>query len=120
MSLADYTVNGKPRNIVERGVLAVVLWMWKVPRENIWNADEYREQLRATGFRDVSLDHVGALTFPGYYAEQCRPAFRTEMRRLQGPLVEWLGHLIDVATNRAYEMGLIDYVLVRAVKPGAV
>ena len=39
------------------------------------------------------------------------------MRRLQGPLVERLGHLIDVVTNRAYEMGLIDYVLVRTVKP---
>jgi hypothetical protein len=27
------------------------------------------------------------------------------------------GPLIDAVTNRAYEMGLIDYVLVRTVKP---
>jgi ubiquinone/menaquinone biosynthesis C-methylase UbiE len=117
MCLADYTVNARPRNVVERTIFGAVLRMWKVPRENVWNAAEYHEQLQATGFRDVSLDHVGALTFPGYYREQCRPAFRAEMRRLQGPVVERLGHLIDVVTNRAYEMGLIDYVLVRAVKP---
>lgn len=117
MCLADYTVSSKPRNALERTVFGVVLRMWKVPRENIWDADEYRRQLGGAGFHDVRLDHVGALTFPGYYREQCRPAFRQEMRRLQGSLIERLGHLIDVVTNRAYEMGLIDYVLVRAVKP---
>jgi len=117
MCLADYTVNARPRNVLERTVFGVVLRMWKVPSENVWNAGEYREQLQAAGFHDVTLDHVGPLTFPGYYREQCRPAFRAEMRRLQGPLIERLGHLINVMTNRAYEMGLIDYVLVRAVKP---
>ncbi len=117
MCLADYTVNARPRNVIERTVFGAVLRMWKVPSANVVSADEYRTQLCQTGFEDVSLDHVGPLTFPGYFREQCRPAFRAEMRRLQGPLVERLGHLINVMTNRAYEMGLIDYVLVRAVKP---
>ena len=117
LSLADYTMNRRRANPLQRTVFGAVRRLWKVPRENVWTADEYREQLRTTGFQDATLDHVGALTFPGYYREQCRPAFRAEMRRLQGPLVEWLGHVIDVVTNRAYEMGLIDYVLVRAVVP---
>ena len=39
------------------------------------------------------------------------------MRRLQGQALERVGHLIDVVTNRAYERGLVDYVLVRAVEP---
>lgn len=119
MCLADYTMVGLPRSVLQRAVFDAVLRMWKVPRANVWNADEYRDQLRAAGFGEITLDHVGAQTFPGYYREQCRPAFRAEMRRLQGPLVERVGHWINVFTNRAYEMGLIDYVLVRAVTPGA-
>jgi len=41
----------------------------------------------AAGFQAISLDEVGALTFPGYSREHCRPAFGREMRRLQA--VSW-------------------------------
>ena len=94
--------------------------LWRIPRENLWTAAQYRDELRAAGFSEVSVQPVGPLTFPGYYREQCRPAFRREMRRVQGPLLERLGHLIDVVTNRAYQRGLVDYVLVRAVEPPGV
>jgi erythromycin 3''-O-methyltransferase len=117
MCLADYTVARAPRGPLERAVLAVTCRLWKVPEANVWTAPEYLRYLEAGGFRDVSLEHVGELTFPGYYREQCRPAFRREMRRLQGRAIADLGHVISILTNRAYTLGLVDYVLVRATKP---
>jgi ubiquinone/menaquinone biosynthesis C-methylase UbiE len=120
MALADYSITRPPRTAVERSVVDVARRLWRIPRENLWTAAQYRDELRAAGFSEVSVQPVGPLTFPGYYREQCRPAFRREMRRVQGPLLERLGHLIDVVTNRAYQRGLVDYVLVRAVEPPGV
>ncbi|MFN8642323.1 MAG: methyltransferase domain-containing protein [Candidatus Binatia bacterium] len=117
MALADYTITRAPRRAAERLVVDLSRRLWRIPRENLWTAAQYRDELRAAGFVDATVESVGPLTFPGYYREQCRPAFRAEMRRLQGQVKERLGHLIDVVTNRAYERGLVDYVLVRAVQP---
>jgi ubiquinone/menaquinone biosynthesis C-methylase UbiE len=118
MALADYTIARPPRTVVQRAVVDVTRRLWKIPRENIWTVSQYREELSDAGFADVAIDEVGALTFPGYHREQTRPAFRAEMRRLQGRLVEQAGHFIDVVTYLAYARGLVDYVLVRAVKAG--
>jgi erythromycin 3''-O-methyltransferase len=117
MALADYAVTRTARTPVEAAVVDVARRLWKIPRENVWTPARYRDELVAAGFALPSVEQVGALTFPGYYREQCRPAFRAEMRRLQGALVERLGHWINVVTNRAWERGLVDYVLVRAVRP---
>ena len=117
MALADYTITRAPRTPFERAVVDLSRRLWHIPRENVWTAAQYRDELIAAGFAEASVESVGPLTFPGYYREQCRPAFRAEMRRLQGQALERVGHLIDVVTNRAYERGLVDYVLVRAVEP---
>jgi ubiquinone/menaquinone biosynthesis C-methylase UbiE len=114
LCLADYTVRRTPRSALERAVFGATCRLWHVPRANLWATAEYRRQLVAAGFDEVSLDEVSALTFPGYYREQCRPAFRREMRRLQGWLLAELGQVINVVMNQAYLRGLIDYA-VRAV-----
>jgi erythromycin 3''-O-methyltransferase len=116
MALADYVITRPPRTIVQRAVVDVTRRLWKIPRENLWTVSQYRDELGAAGFADVTVDEVGALTFPGYHREQTSPAFRAEMRRLQGALVERLGHFINVMTYLSYARGLVDYVLVRAVK----
>jgi len=36
----------------------------------------FDEVIADAGFRAVAIEHVGARTFPGYYREQQRPAFR--------------------------------------------
>jgi hypothetical protein len=38
------------------------------------------------------------------------------MERIQGRLTARIGYLINVAAYRAYRMGLLDYILVRADK----
>jgi len=117
MALADYTIVREPRGWLERHCVELARRLWRIPRENVWTAERYRRELGAAGFEEASVDSVGALTFPGYFREQCRPAFRAAMRRAHGPVLEALGHAIDVITNQAYERGLVDYVLVRAVAP---
>ena len=117
MCLADYTVKRPPRTALERVLLAAAARVWRVPAANLWTIEQYRSELFEAGFDNVSLDEVGAQTFPGYYREQCRPAFRREMRRLQGRIVADVGNVINVLTNSVYTRGLIDYVLVRAMKP---
>jgi ubiquinone/menaquinone biosynthesis C-methylase UbiE len=118
MALADYSITREARSPLEWHLVDLSRRLWKIPRENVWTAERYRKELIAAGFVDASVESVGALTFPGYYREQCQPAYRAEMRRIQGSMVEWLGHWIDVVTNLAYERGLVDYLLVRAVEPG--
>jgi len=118
MALADYTLVRRPRNLVEGGVFGTARALWRVPLDNVCTSDEYRDQLIAAGFDDVRVESVGALTFPGYYREQQRPAFQREMERLQGRLLARLGRIINVTANWAYRMGVVEYLLVRAAKPG--
>ncbi len=118
MALADYALARPPRNAVERGVFHVARALWRAPAANVCSVDEYRDQLIAAGFRDVSVESIRDLTFPGYYQEQQRPEFQREMERLQGRLLARVGRVINVTANWVYRMGVIDYLLVRAQKPG--
>ena len=114
LALADYLLTRSPATALERTIFRAGCALWHVPRENVYGPEEYRRHLEDAGFRAVAIEHVGARTFPGYYREQQRPAFRREMVRLQGVLLGRLGHIVNVAAYKAYELGLCDYVLVRA------
>jgi len=116
MALADYSLVRRPANLLERGVFELGRALWKVPAENVCTGEEYREQLLQAGFEDVRVESVAELTFPGYYREQKRPGFRREMERLQGRLTARLGQIINVAAFGAYRLGVVDYLLVRAVR----
>lgn len=117
MALAEYVVGRPPRNPLERLLFDAARALWRVPRQNVWTVEEYRRQLVAAGFVHPTLDCVGVLMFPGFYAEQRRPAFRGEMERLQGRLLARAGAVVGFAANWAYDAGLVDYVLVRAETP---
>ena len=59
------------------------------------------------------------LTIPGYYREQRRPETLRELTKIRGVVAGRLGWVIDIAVLKAYEMGLMEYVFVRAEKPAA-
>jgi microcystin synthetase protein McyJ len=115
--LSDYTLKRRPRNLLEKFVVGSVRRLWKVPRENVLLAAQYRESLERSGFGDVHLEEIGADVIPGYYFEQRRPETIRELARIRGFIAGRLGGIIDVAVYRAYTMGLVEYVLARAVKP---
>lgn len=65
------------------------------------------------------MEEVGALTIPGCYREQRRPEIIRQMTKSRGVVAGRLGWVIDVAVLKAYQMGLMEYVFVRAEKPAA-
>jgi ubiquinone/menaquinone biosynthesis C-methylase UbiE len=114
VAVADHILRRWPRNAAERVVLQAARVLWRVPRTNLGTAREYQQEMVAAGFRHPTVRHVGELTYPGYFNEQRRPAFRREMERIQGSLKARVGFIINVAAHRAYRTGLLDYILVRA------
>jgi ubiquinone/menaquinone biosynthesis C-methylase UbiE len=113
LALADYVLKRAPRRW-ERLVFDATLALWKVPRENAYDRATYEAKLRAAGFKNLQVEEVGALTFPGYYWAQRQPEKRRELARIRGFIAGRLGHALDIAGYKIYEMGLVDFVLVRA------
>ena len=118
-AFADYTLKRKPRNVLEGLVVEAARRLWKVPRVNVVTSDAYREAMERAGFGNVEVEEVGRLTIPGYYREQRRPETIRELTKIRGVVAGRLGWVMDVAVLKAYEMGLMEYVFVRAVKPAA-
>lgn len=116
-AFADYTLKRPPRGPLERFVVEAARSLWKVPRVNVITSDAYRETMRRAGFANVEVEEVGRLTIPGYYREQRRPETVRELTKIRGVVAGRLGWVIDVAVLKAYEMGLMEYVFVRAEKP---
>jgi microcystin synthetase protein McyJ len=117
VAFADYTLKREPRNALERFVVEAARKLWKVPRLNVITSDVYREQMEGAGFTNVTVEEVGRLTIPGYYREQRRPETIRELTKIRGVVAGRLGWVIDIAVLKAYEMGLMEYVFVRAEKP---
>ena len=116
-AFADYTLKRPPRGPLERFVVEAARSLWKVPRVNVITSDAYRETMRRAGFANAQVEEVGRLTIPGYYREQRRPETVRELTKIRGVVAGRLGWVIDVAVLKAYEMGLMEYVFVRAEKP---
>jgi hypothetical protein len=76
----------------------------------------YRRMLEERGFTIESLDEVAARTFPGYYRSQRRAARRRELIAARGRVGATVGNALNYAAHRVFASGLLDYVLVGAVK----
>jgi ubiquinone/menaquinone biosynthesis C-methylase UbiE len=118
-AFADYTLKRQPRNALEKFVVEAARSLWKVPRVNVVTSEAYRETLARAGFANVEVEEVGRLTIPGYYREQRRPETIRELTKIRGVVAGRLGWFIDIAVLKAYEMGLMEYVFVRAEKPAS-
>lgn len=117
ISLADYTLKRPPRNLLERSIVVAARKLWKVPQENIVTTEEYRQIMERNGFVDIEVEEVGELTIPGYYFEQRRPEVIRELTRIRGFVAGRLGSIIDHVLYKAYRMGLVEYIFVRAKTP---
>ena len=118
-AFADYTLKRPPANALERFVVGAARRLWKVPRVNVITTDAYRETMRRAGFTNVEVGEVGRRTIPGYYKEQRRPETIRELTKIRGLVAGRLGWVIDITVLKAYELGLMEYVFVRAEKPAA-
>lgn len=118
LALADIALARPPRRGVEAGLVGAAGRLWHIPAVNLVTVDEYRAVVERAGFQVDVLDRVGAHTFPGYYAAQRAPARRRELVRARGPLGAAVGAVMNYAAHRVYRAGLLEYLLVRATKPG--
>lgn len=119
IALADYTLKRGPRNVWERCLIELGCVLWKVPKANRVPLAAYRGQLARSGFHNVDVEEVGALTIPGYVTEQRRPETIREMTRRRGFVAGRLGGVIDFVVSEVYRLGMLDYVIVRAEKPAS-
>ncbi len=116
-ALSDYNLMRKPRNKFEMFVVETACCLWKVPRANVDTIESYHAKLQRAGFQDVEIQEIGKLVIPGYYIEQRRPETIRELTKIRGFIAGRLGGVIDHAVYKAYTMGLVGYILVRARKP---
>lgn len=114
IALADYTLKRDPGSLTDKFILESVRRLWKVPKENVNTAETYSEKLNRSGFKNITVEEVGAATIPGYYFEQRRPETIRDITRVRGFVAGRLGGVLDLAVYKAFTSGLMEYVLVRA------
>lgn len=116
MVLADYALKREPRSLFEKFLLRFMTWLWKIPRENCDTIARYREKLERTGFKNISFREIGKHTIPGYCREQSRPETVAALAKIRGRFAAIGGGFLDLLVKKAFAVGLIDYIIVRAVK----
>jgi ubiquinone/menaquinone biosynthesis C-methylase UbiE len=116
--LSDYVLNRKPAGVIDKLLIESARRMWKIPEENVDSTASYRAKLERSGFSNVRIDEVGDQVIPGYYFEQMRPETRRAIAKIRGSIAARATVVIDVAAYKSFKRGLIDYVFVRAEKPG--
>ncbi len=116
LALADMVLRREPRSAVEQAWVRAAGAVWRIPPVNLTQLAAYRAMLERSGFAVESVDEVGARTFPGYYRAQRAPARRRELDLARGRLGATVGAALNYAAHRVFESGLLDYVLVSAVK----
>jgi ubiquinone/menaquinone biosynthesis C-methylase UbiE len=116
IAMADYSLKRQPQNLFEKFIVESARRLWNVPQENVDTAESYRNKMEKAKFTRVEIQEIGALTIPGYYFEQRRPETIREITKIRGFVAGRLGGVIDVAVYKAFQMGLMEYILVRAEK----
>lgn len=116
VAIADYLVNHQPKKIMEKIKLHAARLLWRCPKANVVTPEQYRHQLENAGFRNVTIQKVGAHTIPGYYHEAQRPDNVARQRKIRGRIATMLGFFVDYSVYKAHKDGLLEYVLVRAEK----
>lgn len=116
IGITDYSLKRAPRNAVERAIIKVVHRLWKVPAANVYTTQVYEQKLWSAGYTNIDVQEIGALTIPGYYREQRKPETIAELTKIRGFVAGRLGTIIDIVLYRAYRMGLLEYLMVRAEK----
>lgn len=114
---SDYSLARSPKNFVEQFIVESARRLWQVPKANVYGNTVFQTKLNAAGFRNITIENMGAQVIPGYYFNQCAPETVAEVRRVRGFLKGVIGgYLIDRGVYSAYRRGLCEYIVLRAQK----
>lgn len=118
IALADIVLRRAPRTPTERALIAAATALWRIPRANMVTQAGYRAAFARAGFTALTVEEVSAHTFPGYYQAQRGAERKKELVAARGRLGATVGAVMNFAAHRVYQVGLLDYLLVSATKPG--
>ena len=93
----------------------LVLRHWASPIENFYDREVYAEKLKACGFTNVTCRSIADDVFPGIikYSDMRRSG-----RTMAESIVELSPEDIELAAKRSEPLGITDYIIVSAQKPG--
>ncbi|MBK9259523.1 MAG: methyltransferase domain-containing protein [Polyangiaceae bacterium] len=117
--LADLLVLSPARLPWERFALKRAQRMWNVPDANVLDRDGFRASLERVGFTQITMEEVGRHIMPGYYRDQCSAETVDAQRRFKGRMWRLRHAFANFFLFKSWQLGVIEYVLVRAVKPRA-
>ena len=114
--LADYSMEKKPKNVLEKFFFETARTLWHVPKANVDSVESYETKMRRAGFCNITINKVGEKTIPGYYAETRRKETIKAMQKIRGYFTTHASWFLDYSLLKAYQYGLVEYILVKATK----
>lgn len=113
LTLADVVPRQPRAGRLLKGLAAL---LWLVPPANGYDADGYRDRLARAGFGPIEMVSIRGKVYQPYARWTLAPENVARLKKLLGwsraQVYLWQTRLLDLLDRR----GLLDYVLVRAVK----
>ncbi|MCI0470639.1 MAG: methyltransferase domain-containing protein [Candidatus Aminicenantes bacterium] len=98
--------------------LGLLAKLWVYPAANWVDEAGYKEKLKKIGWRSIELKSIGSKVFPGF-AGNCFKLKTIRTRSAHRGLIATIGlNIISFMLSYFYKKGLIDYIFVKAQKPG--
>jgi ubiquinone/menaquinone biosynthesis C-methylase UbiE len=117
LALADFIALVEPKRAWERMVVRRAQRLWYVPDANVLDHEGYRKTLENAGFQNITFEDVGKHILPGYYRDQSSAETARAHRRFKGRKWRLKQCFANYFVFKAWQMRLMEYSLVRAVKP---
>jgi SAM-dependent methyltransferase len=118
LGMSDFCLGRPPRSAFERLLIRACERAWHVPVANTETVETYAATMERAGLTDVHIEVVSDEVIPGYLAEQARPDVRAAQCLIRGPVAGRLGLVIDWLVRKAYDAGLLAYILASGRKEG--
>jgi ubiquinone/menaquinone biosynthesis C-methylase UbiE len=116
LALADAVAGAEPVRSYHRWLVSGLMHFWRIPNENDYGLEGYRERLGEAGFTVVSCEPVGEHVFPGAVACALGRDFRKSYRASCGPIQTAIHSTVFSLIGRVHRLGYVDYALIIARK----
>jgi ubiquinone/menaquinone biosynthesis C-methylase UbiE len=116
LAIADAAAGAERVRARHWWLVSALMRFWRIPKENHYGIDRYRERLANSAFTAISCDTIGEQVFPGAVACALGREFRKSYRAscglaqtlIHSTMFRWIG--------RAHRLGYVDYGLIIARK----
>ena len=114
--VSDYALTSFPKKFWQKHLINLAARLWCVPKVNFGTPATYLKTMQEVGFKNVTIESIGAQSIPGYVQEAQRPDNLKQQRRIRGFFPTLFGKAMDYSVLYAFNAGLIDYLILTAEK----